>query len=156
VREARTAWQAVHSVGKPLPPAKSISMRLRYAHTVLEPVQETDPLKARTDCRIFSFCRQLSCRPAIRFGFRRSGRPGPDAMNPSAREKHSNDDLREARTTWQAVHSVGKPLPPAKGISMSLRYAHTACQGVDFVDSSAVARQSASALAEAGVQDRTP
>jgi hypothetical protein len=41
-------------------------------------------------------------------------------------EKIPTKDFREARTAWQAVNSVGKPLPPAKSISMSLRYAHTA------------------------------
>ena len=45
----------------------------------------------------------------------------------SSIKKIPTKDVREASTTWQAVNSVGKSLPPAKGISMSLRYAHTAC-----------------------------
>jgi hypothetical protein len=56
-------------------------------------------------------------------------------------EKIPTKDFREARTAWQAVNSVGKPLPPAKGISMSLRYAHTAWRAFNSVGSSAAVRQ---------------
>jgi hypothetical protein len=56
-------------------------------------------------------------------------------------EKTPTKDSREARTAWQAVNSVGKTLPPAKGISMSLRDAHTAWRAFNSVGSLAAARQ---------------
>jgi hypothetical protein len=59
----------------------------------------------------------------------------------SSIKKIPTKGVREARTTWQAVNSVGKTLPPAKGISMSLRYAHTAWRAFNSVGSLAAARQ---------------
>jgi hypothetical protein len=59
----------------------------------------------------------------------------------SSTKKIPTKAAREASTTWQAVNSVGKPLPPAKGISMSLRYARTAWRAFNSVGSLAAARQ---------------